>query len=106
MDKSSLKTDFVNFVKHSRFLGTQFIPKRREEMKAECIKRAFRSEDNDILNHTFYNTSFSMQTQFIFMSLKSDANTNSDNYDVGREKADSVGVLNKPIKCVDTWKSA
>lgn len=50
MDKSGLKTDFVNVTKRSRFLGTQFIPKRRE---TETSALSMHSEDNDILNHTF-----------------------------------------------------
>ena len=52
-----------------------------------------------------------MQTQFIFMSLKATQNARervkqqtSDNYDVG--SARQCWRLNKPIKCVDTWKSA
>lgn len=99
MDKSSPKADFVN----SRFLGIQFIPKRNPSALS------MHSEDNDILNHTFIIPPLVYADSIYIHETESDANTNSDNYDVGERRKVRVRQcwrLNKPIKCVDTWKSA
>lgn len=49
-----------------------------------CIKPAFRTQWH--IKSYFYNTSFSMQTQFIFMRLQRKITQNSDNYDVGNRE--------------------